>query len=131
MILVTHRCTAGHEVEVFAAFGAEPRTTCEAPECSAPCVRVISKPPKTKIRHALKRTDCVDYREDLARFPNDPEAWVDGPQSLQKLIDKRKRAGWEMKPVSEASRPHKPPEVDGEKLVRDSYEEALKQVSEE
>jgi len=35
-----------------------------------------------------------DYREDLAEFPNDPDAYVQGPHSLQKLIDKRKRQGW-------------------------------------
>lgn len=47
------------------------------------------------MRHSMKG-DMRDYREDLARFPNDPEAYVDGPTSLSKLKDKRKREGWDL-----------------------------------
>ena len=46
-----------------------------------------------QFRHGMKG-DMRDYREDLARFPNDPEAFVDGPTAVRKLLDKRKREGW-------------------------------------
>ncbi len=62
-----------------------------------------------KIAHALKVEH--DYREDLARSQveiaqdperprwwrpgmKDPEAYVDGPVAVKKLLDKRKRQGW-------------------------------------
>lgn len=32
------------------------------------------------------------YQPGLARRPNDPQAWVDSPRALNKLIDKRRRA---------------------------------------
>lgn len=34
------------------------------------------------------------YEPQLARFPGDPEANVNGRASLQKLADQRKREGW-------------------------------------
>lgn len=35
------------------------------------------------------------YRTDLARFHGDPEAWVSGPNSLERLKEKRRREdGW-------------------------------------
>jgi len=35
------------------------------------------------------------YRADLARFKGDPQAWVSGPMSLEKLKDRRRREdGW-------------------------------------
>lgn len=42
----------------------------------------------------FRRSFDNTYRADLSRFPNDPDAYVTGPESLGKLIDKRKRAGW-------------------------------------
>jgi hypothetical protein len=42
----------------------------------------------------FRRSFDNTYRADLSRFPNDPDAYVTGPDSLAKLIDKRKRAGW-------------------------------------
>lgn len=130
MPVYTHRCEQGHDVLVVQPMSEEPRTTCEEEGCTATCYRVIrAGKPGFKIPHRLRRTDMVDYREDLARFPNDPEAWVDGPRALAALMDKRKRAGWTFKPVSEADQPKPPPEVDGEKLIRESYEEALKEVN--
>jgi len=35
-----------------------------------------------------------DYRDDLAAYPGDPAAYVTGPRSLARLIDRRKREGW-------------------------------------
>jgi hypothetical protein len=34
------------------------------------------------------------YHPGLALRQNDPSAWVDGPRSLQKLVDERKRKGY-------------------------------------
>lgn len=34
------------------------------------------------------------YQPGLAQRVNDPEAYVEGPHSLQKLVDKRKRQGY-------------------------------------
>lgn len=67
------------------------------------------------------RGDMRDYREDLARFPNDPEALVDGPTALRKLKDKRKREGWELKKIDKGSRPKPKP---AGQLLREAYQEA-------
>ncbi len=66
------------------------------PECRSPVYRVVERGRmRFQFRHGMKG-DMRDYREDLARFKGDPEAYVDGPRSVQKLIDKRKREGWQM-----------------------------------
>lgn len=56
----------------------------------------IGRPFLKRSSRALRGADGHgnDYREDLAAHPNDPDAWVSGPRSLQRLIDKRKRQGW-------------------------------------
>jgi hypothetical protein len=69
------------------------------------------------------------YRSDLSRFPNDPDAYVTGPESLQKLIDKRKRAGWIVgKPGSLA-------EVDASSMkegrsAQETFDESLREAKE-
>lgn len=42
----------------------------------------------------IRKSFETAYRPDLSRFPNDPDAHVSGPDSLNRLIEKRKRAGW-------------------------------------
>jgi len=91
--------------------------------------------PHPKIRHGI-RGDCRDYREDLARFPGDPEAYVDGPRSLQKLIDKRKRQGWVdtgLRPddLERMVSPRDVPDlgIDSDKLLRECLAEAHHEVS--
>jgi len=43
-----------------------------------------------------------DYREDLARFKGDPEAYVNSDYQVNKLRDKRLRQGWvEGPPIDE------------------------------
>lgn len=74
-------CDQGHEQS-----WADQRFGCF--ECGLRKVQTFS------LRHGM-RGDMRDYREDLARFPCDPEALVDGPRALSKLKDKRKREGWE------------------------------------
>lgn len=68
-----------------------------------------------RVRASASLRDDCSYRADLARFPNDPEAFVSGPHSLQRLVDKRKREGWvEGPPLSElmdAPRTPKPPDL--------------------
>ncbi len=111
-----YRCDqCGSRWEAFRHM-ASPEADCV---CGSPGTIVIQKVP-TRIRHAMKG-DMRDYREDLARFAGDPEALVDGPKSLQKLIDKRKRQGWQMGPIQDMKRP-KP--VSSEQIVRESYEAA-------
>lgn len=79
-------------------------------------------PLKAKFSHMLK----VDreYREDLARFPNDPEALVDGPKALQELIDKRKREGGVVRPLSDALGPSPLQQTDNRNLMAEAYEAA-------
>lgn len=75
-------------------FADDPLTEC--PKCGSAVYRSIQSV-RLNVRK-LKRDvhHSHDYREDLARFPNDPEARVDGPRALRKLMDKRKREGWTM-----------------------------------
>lgn len=82
-----------------------------------------ARPPAFKIRHGLKG-DCRDYREDLARFPKDPQAYTDGPASVQKLKDQRLREGWQFHESYDAAL--KPPEdtIDSHQFVREAYERA-------
>lgn len=88
---------------------------------------VIRRCPPVSIRHGMRESTLTngDYREDLARFPNDPEAFVDGPTALKKLIEKRKRQGIDYQPVSNAA-----PAVEDENpaprksLIAEAYEEA-------
>ena len=74
--------------------------------------------PRFKIRHGMKG-DMRDYREDLARFPNDPEAYVDGPRAVQKLWDKRQRQGWTRREITSNPKPKSP-----EQVAREAYERA-------
>lgn len=92
----------------------------ECEVCISPIRRVIQSV-KFRFRHGMKG-DCRDYRDDLARFAGDPEAYVDGPRSLQKLIDKRKREGWEIKKGFDA--PSEPKLRSSQEVVREAYERA-------
>lgn len=78
------------------------------------------------IRHGMKG-DMHDYRDDLARFPGDPQAHIDGPRALQKLKDQRQREGWRFHnnfsdTLSEA--PDGPAEKTGEEMAREAYRRA-------
>jgi len=75
------------------------------PDCGGPIQRIIQSC-GIKIPHSMKVR--VDYRDDLARYPGDPTAWVDGPRALSKLMDDRKRMGWEMKPLEMTSKTEAP-----------------------
>ena len=64
----------------------------ECPECGRGVYVQIRVKAAIKIPHHLKG-DCRDYRDDLARYPGDPRAWVDGPRALRRLVDQTKREG--------------------------------------
>lgn len=118
-----HRCDpCDFEAEVIGRLTEEPRTNC--PVCDqATFLARIRKAPPMKIGGSLKN-DGFDYREDLSRFPNDPEALVDGPTSLNKLKEKRLRQGWTFKRMDEA-RSASPPQTDPNRsLGREAYEAA-------
>lgn len=86
---------------------------------------VITNKAITTIRHGMKG-DMQDYREDLARFPGDPEAFVDGPRALSKLMDKRKREGCILRPLDSAAGAHEGNLDPNRNLAAEAYEEAAK-----
>jgi hypothetical protein len=76
-----------------------------------------------KVRRALKGRDGSgqDYRADLARFANDPRAYVDGPRALKKLVDQTKR---ENDVAFTAATPSKPKQRTSKEILRVAYERA-------
>lgn len=106
---------------------------CDTSEFESVLVRVI-KPRMFTMRHGM-RGDMRDYREDLARFRGDPRAFVEGPRSLQKLIDQTKREGADVRPLSEAAG-GAPPSVEDEEegsdnLLAEAEAEARQEIAEE
>lgn len=79
---------------IFESLSAEPLRDC--PECPARVRRVIHNQSQTVIK-AKHRAGFVDYREDLARFRGDPQAFVNSPQQVDRLVEKRKREGWRVR----------------------------------
>ena len=80
-----------------------------------------------KLRHGMKDENWSEYRSDLARFPNDPQAYVSGPSAKKKLIDQRRREGWVEGPsFSEVGSKINSTEkkVDSEAMVREAYRRA-------
>ena len=78
------------------------------------------------LRHGMKDENWSEYREDLARFPGDPQAYCDGPSAKKKLIDQRKREGWVEGPsFSElAEKETKEKKIDSHAFVKEAYERA-------
>lgn len=70
-------------------------TACK--ECGHP-VRIAIQAVPHKVSRKLKGADGTgsDYRSDLARYPGDPRARVDGPAAVEKLIEQTKREGAEV-----------------------------------
>jgi len=87
---------------------------------------------KAKIR-LTQRHDYRDYREDLARFPNDPQAYVNSDGQVKKLIDQRKREGWTFRKDGLADAWDSIPKDDGadggdmddEAMVEEAFREAM------
>lgn len=122
-MIYTHRCdTCKLEGYVQQAMSEEPEVTC--PNCQTPTfLRRVLISPKVKIGQSL-RNDGVDYREDLARFPNDPQAIVDGPRALRKLKDQRQREGWQFQNIDQAASAAPPKTDPNRSLAREAYEAA-------
>jgi hypothetical protein len=85
--------------------------------------------PLFRISRALQGSDGHghDYRDDLAAYPGDPAACIDGPRALRRLIDRRKREGWvrgESYADIAASLKHTDPEPIDEKLILEDVREA-------
>lgn len=78
------------------------------------------------LRHGMKDENWCEYREDLARFPGDPQAYCNGPRAKQKLIDQRKREGWVEGPTfSElADQKEKEQKIDPTAFVTEAYNRA-------
>jgi hypothetical protein len=131
----TYTCDRGHLVQIFHSGAAPIRSKCEFPECSAPA-RIKIGLPQIVISRSLK----VDreYREDLARFPGDKRAFVDGPKATQKLISQTKReldkTGGKIRSIEDAAAGlGKDPlaEVENAPLLEEAYDEALEGLEEE
>jgi len=78
----------------FEAFSADRQRVCEA--CGSLVRIVIENRAQVTIK-AQHRAGFVDYREDLARFPGDKQAYVNSPEQAGRLVEKRKRAGWRVR----------------------------------
>jgi len=126
-------CTEGYDARV--RFGAEPPTSC--PHCASP-VRVQIRGVNFQIK-AKHRAGYQEYREDLARFPGDRQAYVNSPQQVQRLADQRRREGWELRDESWADMADTVPKgslADGpelsdeeaNRLVDEAYDEARKDL---
>lgn len=120
----THRCDGcGFESDrVVGRLSEVPRTNC--PVCDQDTfLRRVKNIPNMRISHKL-RGDGIEYREDLARFPDDPRAMVSGPRDVKRLIDQTKREGAQVRPLHEA-RSASPPVTDPNRsLAREAYEAA-------
>lgn len=132
----TYKCDAGHLRQRFIPGLGPIRSTCDEPGCTAAARISINEPPQMFFKHSAKG-DMRDYREDLARFPGDPRAYVDGPRSLKKLLDTTKRevekAGGSVRSLSDVA-----PPVDAENdpdeeapLFREAYDEAVQELGDE
>ena len=85
--------------------------------------RVIHKRPI--LRWGMTDEGWSEYREDLARFPNDPQAYVSGPRAKKNLIDKRKREGWSEGPsFSDMAQEQPEQKINSQEFVREAYERA-------
>lgn len=122
-MIYLHRCDeCGLEDEVNQAMSETPVDYC--PHCKHNTfLRRITKAPKVKMGQSV-RNDGADYREDLARFPNDPQARVDGPRALRKLKDQRQREGWTFHNLDQAASAAPPKTDPNRSLVREAYEAA-------
>ena len=80
--------------------------------------------PAMRIAHGLKN-DGHDYRDDLARYAGDPQARVSGPRDVARLIDQRKREGWQFHKDWSSIADNKGPELKpSEQIVREAFEAA-------
>lgn len=77
----------GHEESVSHGMGEQVWVGC--PMCPNEAMRIVVSAdsiPAAKIKNGGE-----GYQPGLARRPNDPKAWVDGPRMLRKKVDQAKR----------------------------------------
>lgn len=128
--------SCAEEFRVIRLMSDEPLEQCKA--CGSPIRIVIGKTQVTiKAKH---RAGYQEYRDDLARFPGDREAFVTSPQQVQRLADKRRREdGWTLRdetwadmadtvPDTKLSEGPQMTDAAAQSLVQESYEEAKKEV---
>lgn len=122
-MIYTHRCdTCLFQGEVSQLMSEEPTKRC--PICGfLTFIRRITKAPKVHMGQSV-RNDGFDYREDLARFPGDPQARVDGPKALAKLKDQRQREGWTFHKLDQAASAAPPKTDPNRSIAREAYEAA-------
>lgn len=128
----TYKCDGCDHVEENVVHGMFDKTPQPCPTCCAQDMRIVIQPVKTRIRYSM-RDDCRQYRADLARYPGDPRAYVDGPRSLQKLLDLTQREGGTIRPLSEAAgaQPSLDDDEDDGNILREAQEEAIQSLNEE
>lgn len=118
-------------------------------------VGLVTGRPAVRIPRALRGADGLgnDYRDDMARPMHevladpstprgwnpkngDPQAYVSGPRSLQRLVDRRQREGWKLRgeawddierrlPKTEAESQAALTDTGGRDLFQESLNEAL------
>lgn len=125
---ICRQCAGRGRVLVTYAIEGGTRTKFMDCECSAVKEESRQSPRfetcRFAFRHGMKGT-MHDYRDDLARFPGDPQAYVDGPRAVQKLIDQRKREGWQFhKDYSQALGDGPKSPKTGEQIAREAFERA-------
>lgn len=118
MNVYTYRCEAGHTFEVAQRMSDD--RLAEHPGCGAACFQIVNKVPAVRINRTLQ---VAEYREDLARFPGDPLAFVDGPRALQRAIDANLREGAVLRSPSDA-KTFKAPNYSEGNLAGEAYEAA-------
>lgn len=122
-----YRCRdCGDETHALQSFQDDPIEDCLA--CPGTVYRVIQRVQFKRSSRALRGESGSghDYREDLAEYPGDPDAYVDGPRALQKLIDKRKRQGWQVgeRSLSDVANAKPPAPMKSEEIVKEAYNRA-------
>lgn len=88
----TYLCEDCGYVPAFQGLSEEPLTAC--PECGREGARRAITPESMAQTQTYVPSMDRGYFKTLARFPGDPEAHVGGPDSLRRLVDRRKRDGW-------------------------------------
>lgn len=127
----SYKCDACENVERNVVHGMFESVVVPCTKCAGgQAMRILIQPVKTQIRYSM-RDDCRQYRSDLARFPNDPRAYVDGPRAIQKLIDQTRREGGHIAPLSDLSATDPIEDDQDDDLLRGAQEEAIQELNEE
>lgn len=86
--------SCAHPFSQLETFSADRLRLC--PDCGG-MVRIVIRNQAQVTIKAQHRAGFSDYREDLARYPGDKQAYVNSPEQAGRLIEKRKREGWRVR----------------------------------